>query len=262
MVLIYTPEEDSLNFLSRKEDQEILKQFTDTMPIRWSATHLCLPDKPQFRIIKALLVMMYISKESRLRTKFYTELLSLETQYQLMSYGIPVHELPLTSGGVIKTKHHIQWIKTRRYIDDVRQAQGCNNYTVIVHPRVNDVLFSRGGNSRHHGNQEFHQMVGSKFDDFNAASNRNDKRAVREEMEKSVRSRNGRFLELNRSGGWWDEIKDAETLHNKISSSFYDYARKIAAAKNQQRHQSDTVKFLGANKRRKFDGGFSFCNGL
>ena len=37
-----------------------------------------------------------------------------------MTFGIPVSELPITSTGAVKTKHHMQWIKTRKAIDASR----------------------------------------------------------------------------------------------------------------------------------------------
>jgi hypothetical protein len=48
--------------------------------------------------------------------------LSMETLYRLMSFGMKVEEIPITSSGAIKTKNHLQWIKTRKAIDERRRV--------------------------------------------------------------------------------------------------------------------------------------------
>jgi len=63
--------------------------------------------------------------------------LTLETQYQLMTFGIPAPELPITSTGSIKTKHQMQWIKTRKAIDTTRMKslEECYNKKLMLHQK-------------------------------------------------------------------------------------------------------------------------------
>ena len=46
-----------------------------------------------------------------------------------MTFGIPVTEFPITSTGATKTKHYMQWMKTRKAIDASRMKslEGCYN---------------------------------------------------------------------------------------------------------------------------------------
>jgi hypothetical protein len=49
-----------------------------------------------------------------------------DTKYELLAYGIPVHQLPCTPPTRnIKVKNHLQWIKTREAIDDIRDCSLC-----------------------------------------------------------------------------------------------------------------------------------------
>ena len=129
-----------------------------------------------------------------------------ETHYKLMTFGIPVSELPITSTGGIKTKHHLQWIKTRRAIDASRmksleecydkikeQQEQYHSITSqhffhidfysypptyeqflnhhgkepIIYPMTNDVLFSKGGkNVTHYGNIEFTDLLRHALKDY------------------------------------------------------------------------------------------------
>jgi hypothetical protein len=46
----------------------------------------------------------------------------METKYKLMTFGIKVDEIPVTSSGTPKTKNLLQWIKTRKAIDERRRV--------------------------------------------------------------------------------------------------------------------------------------------
>mmetsp|Transcript_32954 Transcript_32954/g.55240 ORF Transcript_32954/g.55240 Transcript_32954/m.55240 type:complete len:86 (+) Transcript_32954:969-1226(+) len=80
-----------------------------------------------------------------MRTKFYPGGLTLETQYQLMTYGITIQGLTITSTGSIKTKSHLQWLKNRRAIERARQENQEIAASWIEIPGINDVLFRKGG---------------------------------------------------------------------------------------------------------------------
>jgi hypothetical protein len=187
------------------------------------------------------------------RVKFYPELVRLETQYQLMSYGIPVQELPVSFTGKTKTKNLSQWIQTRLAIDEARE-HGYDTSSLVLHPGPCDVLFSRGGNARHQGNLEFHRIIDGHIPIYSTTCCRKEKRRIRDEIVSVVRSRNGRFLELSQNARWWVEIVDQDAIHSKVTSAINDQRRTMKARQNRQKSDSDTQNFLGNNnKRRKFN---------
>jgi hypothetical protein len=102
--------------------------------------------------MKAIWFLVLASKDERVRTKFHRDLFLLDTQYELLAYGIPVHQLPCTPARNIKVKNHLQWIKTREAIDDIREKfSDVTNLDCpfIGHSGWHDVLFSKGGNTGH-----------------------------------------------------------------------------------------------------------------
>jgi hypothetical protein len=161
---------------------------------------------------------------------YLLELSSMETQYQLSTMGVNVQELPESSGGTIKTKNHLQWMKTRRYIDAARQLyrdqqkewctqqqqQQChpNYHTVqqpttllpptpvsvfdtfgcIAHPGVDDVIYSQGGKQKNWGNRDYQYSVASRVEAYYNTNDRKVRRNLRTEVIEQIRSSNGRFL--------------------------------------------------------------------
>jgi hypothetical protein len=226
--------------------------------------HLILnfPDGPIYSLIKSAVVLGLFGSEERVRTKCYDGM-TTESIYALMSFGLPVQEIPLTSGGNIKTKNLLQWIKTRRAIDTCRQGGGTVP-NIIIHPNTHDVLFSRGGNAQHLGNKDFHQYLSLMNSAYHESSQRDAMEHIRNELISSVVSNKGRFLQVNKVGGWWEEIIDLESIHFKINNAFYDFNRKLKAVQNQQSSKSSTSTFLESNKRRKIgsDGDITCWNGF
>ncbi len=241
--------------MSNKQNQADYKALLDALPVRFSAVHLILnfSNSHVTKLIKSFVVLGLFGSNERVRTKCY-EGLSTQTHYELLTYGIPVQDIPLTSGGNIKTKNLLQWVKTRKSIDKFRQNGDHGSAAMIItHPSINDVLFSRGGNPQHPGNREFHQFLTLMHSRYSNAVHREETENIRNELIRSVIVINGRFLEVHKTGGWWEEITDLERVHFKINNAFYDYNRKLKAIQNQQTSASATSCFLEANKRRKID---------
>lgn len=258
--------EDIFADITNSETRSAYKAILDSLPVRFSAVHLILnfPDGPIYSLIKSAVILGLFGSEERVRTKCYDGM-TTETTYALMSFGIPVQEIPLTSGGNIKTKNLLQWIKTRQTIDTRRQG-GVPVSNIIMHPNIHDVLFSRGGNAQHLGNKDFHQFLALMNAAYHSAPQRDEMENIRNELIHYVASNNGRFLVVNKDGGWWEEITDLESVHFKINNAFYDYNRKLKAIQKQQLSKSATPLFLDSNKRRKLDedndGNMACLNGL
>jgi hypothetical protein len=251
LVFLFSSDGRVLQELSEPEFQKDWKDCVCCHPLRFSGLHVCLPPGPATHLLKAFLMISFATSEQRVRVKFYSDLVSLETQYQLMSYGIPIQELPMSCTGTVKTKNLNQWIQSRIAIDEARE-KGYDTSSLITHPGTCDVLFSKGGNSKHQGNLEFHSAMESYIHNYNATSNRREKRQVREQIIMATRSKGGRFLELSPTGAYWTEIHIMDVVHNKVTSALNDCTRTMKARENRQRSQSDTLRFLDdGNKRRK-----------
>jgi len=190
VIFVYSTDESALQTLSHPSDKVQYTLYREGSPVRRSCTHFCLPENnPKMNIIRAVM-MLAMPRGERVRTRIHMDGLTLETQYKLMTFGIPVSELPITSTGAIKTKHHMQWIKTRKAIDCARMKslEECYNIKMkrrqeqkqrralsspqmfvnfctyptydeflevhgeepISHPMINDVLFSKGGKNVTH----------------------------------------------------------------------------------------------------------------
>jgi hypothetical protein len=137
----------------QQRDQTTLFQY---LPVRLAAMHLALPNGPAFQLLKALVLLRLFGTTERMRIKVYPPVENIETQYALMTFSIPVHEIPISSTGTLKTKNHLRWIKVRNAIDTARTMTtasrgGSSNddidtrSTFIFHPGVHDVV-SIGGN--------------------------------------------------------------------------------------------------------------------
>ena len=101
-----------------KEEKKIWNQFlgrniqhrmrynerTLAAPVRWSATHFCMPDERIYHVIRAVIVAMM---PSAIRACLRTPMGSyLECIYQLQQVGVPVKDIPGPSakGILVKTK--------------------------------------------------------------------------------------------------------------------------------------------------------------
>lgn len=187
--------------------------------------------------------------------------LTTETQYRLMTFGINVEDLPVTSGGTIKAKYWKQWIETRKAIDGIRiQAQhrgqcvngGMSAFDGIVHPNTDDVLSSMGGNPKNWGNIELQHLLATLLPSYSKAS-RQERREMRSEIVRTVHERGGRFLAWHSTAessggsggkngtgngggaGWWVEVTDDVALQERVATSMYDYSRRAGKSGNKDK---------------------------
>ncbi|KAL3905808.1 MAG: hypothetical protein SGILL_009527, partial [Bacillariaceae sp.] len=246
--------EDMVADMTNKESAADFKAIMEALPVRFSAIHLILnfSNSAMNVMIKSAVVLGLFGSDERVRTKCYSGM-STETHYELMTFGIPVQDIPLTSGGNIKTKNLQQWIKARKSIDKRRLEGDLNTVSrIIVHPHIHDVLFSRGGNPQHLGNRDFHHFLANANDQYHHPNiGKNDMEKIRKDLIGSVAAKNGRFLLVNKEGGWWEEIHELDSVHFKINNAFYDYNRKQKAIRNQQSTGCATSDFIESSKRRK-----------
>jgi hypothetical protein len=117
LVSIFAGGDDYAEYHVDEDFMRIVKNF----PFRMAVCHLSLPDGLKYHFLKTFWFLVLASQQERVRTKFHRDFSFLETQYELLTYGIPVHQIPRTHTGNIKIKNHTQWIKTRIAIDEARK---------------------------------------------------------------------------------------------------------------------------------------------
>jgi hypothetical protein len=160
-----------------------------------------------------------------------------------MSFGIPVQQLPITCTGNIKAKPMLKWLKAM-----VAQNE---NPEIIVHPHVNDVLFSKGGwaSSHHYGNLEFRALLESRIHAFQTPGSPTYQRMhlVCKDIVNAIVSSGGRLLSLHKEGAWWEEILDPAEQENRVKVAWYDHIKRINARAKQQTISSETMRFMNKN---------------
>jgi hypothetical protein len=248
-----------LDVLNRAQVQEHLHSVYG-YPVRVTAAHMCFPDTLFSRIIRAGVVLS-VSDKNYSRFQMHTDSIHRpETQYRLMSYGIPIQDIPSTSSGVIKTKYHLQWIKSRIALDEMRESGAPSD--VVIHPGNDDVLFSPGGHkTRHYGNVTFRAVLEKYMDEYQSVGKeRAALKMIRDKIIKQIEAGGGGFLTFDKKMNGWVPISDPVELDERITYSFYYHSRKMIAPPISQVSTSESVIFLRGNKRRKVEGKQLCCS--
>lgn len=236
------------NFPDKREAEEAERVFA-AVPLRITALHQCLPDTAIFRLTKAV-VILSLDVEMRTRMKFHTDD-HIETNYQLMTYGIPVDLIPKTGTGKLKIKNHQQWIKTRKVSEESKE-----DFPVEC-PGMHDVIFRFGKSYLSHpGNATFRGLIEANFNEHNEASNTETKIAVTWRIVEDIESRGGRFLVWDKRG-WWKVATDRAQIRSKIGVSLKEHKKRVIAKKNVQYSASSTYQFerQDGGKRKRGDDG-------
>ncbi|KAG7349839.1 hypothetical protein IV203_012436 [Nitzschia inconspicua] len=255
VISLFWPENHSL-FPDKREAQEAQRVF-GAIPTRIAAYHQCLPDTAFFRFTRAV-VILSVDVVSRTRLKFhYND--DIETNYQLMTYGIPVDLIPRTGTGKIKLKNHQQWIRTRKVIEETKEDDP------VECPGIHDVLFRFGKSYLSHpGNATFRELIEANFDEHNETTNTDTKMAVTWRIVEDIESRKGRFLVWDQRG-WWKVTTDRAHIRSKVAVSLKEHKKRVQAKKNIQCTLSSTYQFErqdGGKRKRAEDGSEpskSFC---
>jgi len=184
---------------------------------------------------------MHTSESTRFRLKFHTGA-EIETRYQLMGYGIPVDQIPITTSGKIKSGVQ-QWINTRTLIENQKTEDGAIvlediKTNIIECPNFNDVAIRPGKSYLcHPGNVKFKELLAKRMDDH-ASANRKGKDIISWGIIEEIECMNGRFLEWDNIGGYWVENKDRNSIRAKIPVYFRDHKRNTKAKRKQLRQKT------------------------
>ena len=146
-----------------------------------------------------------------------------------MGYGIPIQLLPTTESGAIKTKNHMQWLKTRQLLEKHADNAGnitttpCELVDAIECPALNDVLYERSKPCQFHpGNGQFKGLIEAKKEEH-ALLTQTGKRDFAWSIVDEVEKLNGRFLTWDRRNGYWILIQDRSEIRLKVATSLRDF---------------------------------------
>lgn len=150
----------------------------------------------------------------------------LECLYNLASYGIPLHALPIDVDGRIVLDEHLKWVEQQAHLSSVANDASCHK-TGLLTPGPTDVLM--GGKSREFqcnpGNVALRRMVQDAFPRFFSADVKATKTIMTLEIVQKIKSDGGRFL--HRDGDFsWKEV-DNETARQKVAHAFRNQLRTV-----------------------------------
>lgn len=248
-VLVMAPDnEESEHDQHFDAKARVTNVFSNCMPLRISAYHVCVPTSPFLRVfVRLTLLIVPATIRSRLRVH---EGSPLEWQYKLSSFGINAELLPFTSGGTVKKKAHHRWIKLRKAKEAAMKAS--RPFDFVECPNVEDVFFRRGGNlMSRSGNLMLREVLESMLALYRSRDNQEEKTQISWWVVGEVERRNGRFL-IESPDGFWMELKNKDIVREKISNAFRDL-RKSRACDNDYmiRTDSSTLKFACLDGRKR-----------
>ena len=176
-------------------------------------------------MIRSFFVMVAGSK-IRVRINFHTGERQ-DLAYKLMGFGLPVQLLPTTESGVIKTKNHSQWLKTRQLLEEhacnCPTTQPANLLGAIECPALNDILYERSKPCNFHpGNSLFKGLIEEKKEEH-ALLSQSGKRDLAWSIVEEIDIRNGRFLTWDRKSGFWVQLRDRSEIRLKVATSLRDF---------------------------------------
>jgi hypothetical protein len=147
----------------------------------------------------------------------------MECIYELMTFGIPVGDYPVSSDMVLNREKHLEWVQSRKILEASSLLSSSSSYSsssssdnhevrgvpvvVVVVPKSTDILFGRGKSFREHpGNLRFGLIVESVFDRYEGLRRRSEKKNFTQEVVLKIKSMGGRFL--RQEAGFWQEVDD------------------------------------------------------
>jgi hypothetical protein len=136
----------------------------------------------------------------------------MECQYALLSFGIP-DTSPFDTRGEIQTENLLQYIEKRK------EKESQMIHTNVYCPSDNDVLLGRGKPFQEWpGNMQLSNIIDMHRKSYDE-SDRAQKTAISRDVVQIIKGLNGRFLQLNKATGHWEEFSDA-VAREKVGSGF------------------------------------------
>eukprot|EP00934_Nitzschia_sp_Nitz4_P003660 Nitzschia sp. Nitz4//scaffold85_size83877//71501//73153//NITZ4_005240-RA/size83877-augustus-gene-0.154-mRNA-1//1//CDS//3329559170//3650//frame0 len=194
----------------------MMKRCMFDMPVRFVAFHFCVEQQSPSLFRPSLLVEAVIhlfTPGLRARIRFHDGSFT-EWCYELLTYGVPVHLLPLTMDFRIKTKNHLEYLSMRRRAAEIRR-QSNGIIEPIVLPTNRDICLGRGKPIQQSiGNQKLSDFLATFVEGQDAAANSNVS-GLADKIVQHVKMCGGRFL--SKDTGVWsiasDDLAREKVIH-------------------------------------------------
>jgi hypothetical protein len=142
----------------------------------------------------------------------------METQYELLSYGIVIPMELLNRDTLFKSTLYEAYLSKRQVADVALVKRGDTLNLLVDHPESEDVLLGKGRSCQEYpGNQAMNLMIDERARDYRAA-NKDQKSSIAFRIVEQIQI-SGRFLE-RKEGEGWKVVVDQTTLRNKITQAF------------------------------------------
>eukprot|EP00526_Cylindrotheca_closterium_P009653 CAMPEP_0113635670 /NCGR_PEP_ID=MMETSP0017_2-20120614/18596_1 /TAXON_ID=2856 /ORGANISM="Cylindrotheca closterium" /LENGTH=424 /DNA_ID=CAMNT_0000546465 /DNA_START=68 /DNA_END=1339 /DNA_ORIENTATION=- /assembly_acc=CAM_ASM_000147 len=214
------------NFVKEKYDSNAMEHtitIQKSLPFKPCSLHYCFNDSG-FRFVINI-AMHFFGEDFRSRVKLHFGT-HLECSYSLMTFGCPVHSLPVSIDGDLKRKAHLEFIRMR-YQQEMRLG-----LPRIVVPTLNDVLFGRGKPYRQHvANIKLHAMMEAELKHEQASSLKGKRLLTIEKLMDGIRNGGGRFLQQD-DVGCWVEV-DEKAVQEKVGRAFRTHVRSASSGLKQ-----------------------------
>jgi len=248
IVFVLWPGTERTITIPQGEARTICRRSFSAFPLRVVSFHFCWPSSPLFHFVKNFFVLVMGSR-LRVRVNFHSGERQ-ELSYKLMGFGIPVQVLPTTESGVIKTKNHMQWFKTRQFLEKQAGSNATTTpgelYSAIECPTLYDVLYERNKPCIFHpGNSRFKGLIEAKKEEH-ALLTQTGKRDFSWSIVREVEKHNGRFLTWDPLG-FWIPLLDRSEIRLKVATSLRDF--------NKHTRAINKCQTIPSVCKVKFDGG-------
>jgi hypothetical protein len=202
-------------------ESDMIVRLMRSVPGRFTAMHLLLPDRPLYHCIRASYVLL-LGKRSRFKMRFHIGSIT-EILYSLKTFGIPVEFLPQNLKRDCKQalKRHVKWVDLLEAKDEARMnGYDFDKSPVIDCPIRKDILLGKGRQiMKHPGNLEMRYLLEENIHLWESATNQQKANLAREVV-REIRASGGRFIREDESG-WFAEV-DEDTARQKVSIGFRD----------------------------------------
>ncbi|KAL3940556.1 MAG: hypothetical protein SGBAC_004935 [Bacillariaceae sp.] len=199
------------------------------LPGKFKSVHLCTHPNSVDGLSQVITQRLHPTLRVRFRVHSFKS--QIECHNQLMTFGIPVHAIPVTTGMKLKTGTHFRWMAKQRTRDASILRTG--DFSGIDLPGSHDVLLGRGKTfQQHFGNQAMRSLVRESLSGYMEAD-RITKTNIACELVARIKHEGSRFLARS-DDGWWSEVVD-NLAREKVSVCF----RTFLSHKQQKVQTSD-----------------------
>ncbi|VEU35936.1 unnamed protein product [Pseudo-nitzschia multistriata] len=108
--------------LGGERNPKFFQRCNKACPVRCSALHICFPNGHFAYYFIQIAVILFCDRKMRSLLRCHRGS-TLETTCSLSGYGIPSGDIPITSGGKVKTKNVTSFVKARTAIEAVQKHQ-------------------------------------------------------------------------------------------------------------------------------------------